>query len=322
MRKIGTEDIGRREFLRGSLAAVAAGLTAASPLRDAGASTSSVTIDSPRHQGSEDPPPILGERRKFLTPYAVFRELQLGSVIPQGWLLEELTKQANRLSRPQSDFAFPFDRRYWASNERGQNEESRNGGIFWYPWEQMGYWADGSYRCAKLTNDGHLHKQAMESIRYTVDHPVDGWYLGPKLLHDLPASKDPGRWPQAVFFRALAGASEGENDPRIMTAMCTHYLRDTGSDYQHGPYGPRDRVNIESILWCYAHSGDERLLLKAKEIWSKVPPSDLEELTADRPSNMHGVTFAEVSKLAALLYMYTGNTQQLDVSVAAMHRIF
>jgi hypothetical protein len=37
---------------------------------------------------------------------------------------------------------------------------------------------------------------------------------------------------------------------------------------------------------------------------------------------MHGVTFAEVSKLAALLFMYTGNTKQRDFSVAAMQRVF
>ena len=63
------------------------------------------------------------------------------------------------------------------------------------------------------------------------------------------------------------------------------------------------------------------MLDMARRIWSAIPPGDLEQLTADQPSEMHGVTFAELSKLGALLYMYTGDTKQRDVSVEAMRRV-
>jgi hypothetical protein len=330
MKKNFPEKIGRRNFLAGSLAAAATlGLPPGS--RAARSTADSPEVDSKKpqpisHSQLDNPPDTLGTRESLLTPFAVFRELQLGSVRPEGWLLREMTKQANGIATHQPDFCFPFDRRYWASNERGQDEESRNGGTFWYPWEQMGYWVDGAYRCAKLTENPHLRRRAMESIQYTVNHPVEGWFLGPRKLYDPPPYQDPDlhpdRWPHAVFFRGLAAAAEGENDPAILRAMCRHYLSDTKSDYQQGPFGPRDRINIESILWCYAHSGDQRLLLKAQQIWSKVPASDLNELTADRPSTMHGVTFAEVSKLPALLSMYTGDKSQLDIASAAMRRVF
>ncbi len=310
------EGMDRRDFVRHSLAtATVAGLSAAAsrfanPVPTA-AATREITA-----------PETLGQRDKLLMPHAVFRELQLGSVLPEGWLRQELNKQANGITGRQPDFCFPFDRHYWDSNERGQDQESRNGGIFWYPWEQMGYWTDGAYRCARLIGDRRLRLLSMEPIRYTVDHPVDGWFLGPRKLFDIPAANDPGRWPQAVFFRALAAAAEGENASDILNAMCRHYLSDSKSDYQHGPYGPRDRVNIESMLWCYAHSGDRRLLDKAQDIWSRVPPVDLEQMTEDKPSKKHGVTFAEVSKLAALLYMYTGDATQLEISEAATRRVF
>ena len=313
--------IDRRDFLRSSLAAAAG-------LRLPVAENFGAVRPSPSDEQNTDnsvsvsAPQSLGERDRLLAPYARFRELQLGSVRPEGWLKKEMVKQANGITLPQTDFCFPFDRRYWASNERGQDEESRNGGTFWYPWEQAGYWTDGAYRCAKLIDDSHLRSRALEPINYTIDHPADGWFLGPGKLYDLPANQDPGRWPQAVFFRALSAAAEGENSTAILNAMCRHYLQDTKSDYQHGPFGPSDRVNIESILWCYAHSGDQRLLEKAQDIWSKVPADDLRELTADRPSKKHGVTYAEVSKLAALMYMYTGDSRQLDISVATIERVF
>jgi uncharacterized protein len=320
--------IGRRDFLRGSLAtATIAGLSAPSVLGVAPLPSVHGPGSQPTRgtQKKANVSRTLGLREKFFMPYAVFRELQFGRVRPEGWLRLELTKQANGITGHQPEFCFPFDRRYWDSNERGQDVDSRNGGIFWYPWEQMGYWTDGAYRCAKLIDDVHLLKQAMEPIRYTVEHPIDDWFLGPRRLLALPSNptdEDPGRWPQAVFFRALAAAAEGENTTDVLDAMCRHYLNDTQCDYQHGPYGPRDRINIESLLWCYAHSGDRRMLDKAQEIWSRVPARDLEELTADQPSSMHGVTFAEVSKLAALLFMYTGDKQHRDISLAAMKRVF
>ena len=329
MKDIPTDKFGRRRFLLGSLAAAAtAGLPTPAPSQQTAGDSSDVPVGKTQallHRKVNNPPEMLGTRESLLTPFAVFRELQLGSVRPEGWLLEEMTKQVSGITMHQPDFCFPFDRRYWASNERGQDQESRNGGIFWYPWEQMGYWVDGAYRCAKLTENADLCRRAMESIDYTVDHPINGWFLGPRKLYDPPDSADPDlqpdRWPQAVFFRGLAAAAEGEDNSKIVDAMRRHYLSDS-SDYQGGPYGPRDRVNIESILWCYAHSGDERLLAKAQEIWKKVPAADLDALTADRPSNMHGVTFAETSKLPALLSMYTGDKAQLEIATTAMNQIF
>ncbi|HEX4155030.1 MAG TPA: beta-L-arabinofuranosidase domain-containing protein [Acidobacteriaceae bacterium] len=320
-------EISRRDFFRGSLA-LAAGFSL--PTAHSDAATASVeagqalTATSPL--APMRLPPAISQRGALLTPYARFHELQLGSVLPEGWLAAELTRQASGLTCPQNDFSFPFDRRYWASNNRGQDQESRNGGTWWYPWEQMGYWVDGAYRCARLTGNAHLWNRAMEPIRYTVDHPIDGWFLGPEILYNLPPETDPDlrpdRWPQAVFFRALSGAAEGEDSPEILKAVCHHYLNDTRSDYQHGPFGPRDRVDIESILWCYGHSGDRRLLSKAEEIWSKVTAGEIHDLTADRPSTMHGVTFAELSRLPALLFMYTGDRRQLDTAIQAAGRIF
>jgi uncharacterized protein len=277
-------------------------------------------------QANVAPPAPLGRREELLTPHAIFRELQLGTVRPEGWLKRELIKQVTHLTMPQNDFCFPFDRRYWASNERSQAEESRNGGTRWYPWEQMGYWTDGAYRSSAILGHEHLKRRAQEAISYTIENPVEGWFLGSRWLYDPPTDPDPdqhpGRWPNAVFFRALAAAAEAETNPRILAAMCRHYLSDTRSDYQQGPFGPRDRVNLESILWCYAHSGDPRLFEKARSIWAGVSRKELADLTADQPSDMHGVTFAEISKLAALIYMYTGEQEHLEVSVSAMERVF
>ena len=114
----------------------------------------------------------------LLMPYAKFRPLPFGRVLPEGWLKNELKMEAGGITGHQPEFCFPFDRKYWAGNEKGQDQESRNGGPWWYPWEQMGYWTDGAYRCAWLAGDEALKNKALEPIRYTLAHPIDGWFLG------------------------------------------------------------------------------------------------------------------------------------------------
>src|SRR5579864_9495055 len=203
--------LGRRDFLRASMAAVPVLSSAVPGLTNADAA-GKTTPGPSKDEKALPEPPVLGRRADLFMPHAAFRELQLGSVRPEGWLRAEMTKQAEGITGHQPDFCFPFDRRYWDSNERGQDQESRNGGTFWYPWEQMGYWVDGAYRCAKLIDDSRLRRFALEPVRYTTRNPVEGWFLGPKYLFDIPGDKDPGRWPQAVFFRALSGAAEGEGD--------------------------------------------------------------------------------------------------------------
>jgi DUF1680 family protein len=101
--------------------------------------------------------------------------------------------------------------------------------------------------------------------------------------------------------------------------MRRHYLKDT-VDYTGGAFGPRERIHIESLLWCYAQTGDTALLDKALAIWKGIPASDIEIWTADKPGHMHGVSFAELSKLAALIYLYTGDEKALQVSTAMMDR--
>jgi len=274
-------------------------------------------------------------------PYAAFRALPLGMVLPDGWLKGMLLKEANGFTGHQTEFCFPFNRNYWAGQERAQNEESVNGGIWWYPWEQMGYWVSGAYRCAKLIGDDRLMQLATRPIHYTLQHPINGWFLGPQKLYtqytpteynppwDYPHSYEffrPGRWPECVFFRALMSFSEGNNDPSVITAMQKHYLADSACAYKDGPFGDenfsRERTAIESILYCYGRIGDVRLLNKAKDIWSHVTQSTINNLTDDRSHAEHGVSYAEASKIAAILYLYTGDTTYRWISTRMMDNVF
>ena len=255
--------------------------------------------------------------------HRALQSLAPGAVKPDGWLGLYLAKQARQLSLHLPEVSWPFTDAYWAGEEKAES---------WWPWEQRGYWIDGALRCALVTGNQELLRVAQAPVDYTLSHAFPDGYLGPALCkngkEDDPRV-DNFRWPNAVFFRALAAKGEATNDPAIAAAMQKHYLSD------RAPYGgsSRDVTNVEGMLWTYERTGDERLLAMAKRAWAdfllSAEPGDYEsgDLHPDRvfantPINAHGVTYIEKAKLPAILYMHTGDKEYLRFALAAQKRIF
>ena len=256
--------------------------------------------------------------------HAVLDSLAPGAVKPEGWLGLYLRKQAEGLSLHIREVSWPFTEAYWAGEERA-------GG--WWPWEQTGYWIDGALRCALVTGDQQLRQVAQHPVDYTLDHAFADGYLGPALIkngHESNPATDNFRWPNTVFFRALMAKGEATNDPKVADAIRKHYLAD-----QAAPYGSASRnvTNIEPMLWSYARTGDNRLLDMALKAWAgfivSAEPGDRESgdlfpsrVFANTPIHAHGVTYAEKSKLPAVLYMHTGDDEYLRLALAAQRRVF
>jgi uncharacterized protein len=250
------------------------------------------------------------------------RSLPPGAIRPEGWLRRYLEKQASELGSKLPQVSLPFTRDYWATEQEADS---------WASWEQKGYWIDGAARLSLVLNDEELLEQVMTPIEYTLSHVDSEGYLGPEFFHEPEG--DFHRWPHTVFFRALAAVSDaqprtrGITSSQIAEAMRRHYLSDDAS------YGTpvRNITNIEGMLWCYERTGDERLLALAENAWreyAKVADDpvhgDLTELRvfAATPINAHGVTYIEIAKQPAILYMYTGKEEYLKFALAAQRRIF
>jgi hypothetical protein len=250
------------------------------------------------------------------------RALPPGAVQPEGWLRAYLEKQASQLGSKLTQISQPFTEAYWGEEQEGES---------WAPWEQKGYWIDGAARLGLVLQDEELLAQAIKPIEYTLSHADAEGYLGPEFFQDPKG--DFHRWPHTVFFRGLAAVSDARPGPRAVTlsqiaeAMQRHYLSD------HADYGTpiRNVANIESMLWCYEKTGDSRLLALAENAWreyAKVAADpvhgDLSVLRvfASTPINAHGVTYIEIAKQPAILYMYTGKDEYLNFALAAQRRIF
>ena len=299
--------ITRRNFL-GSFSAASAVLAVGRTIRPASALASTLSCAAAKGRPA----------------HAVLDSLPPGAVKPEGWLALYLNKQAKGLSLHLPEVARPFTGAFWAGEENSAS---------WWPWEQKGYWTDGALRCALVTGDEELLKVARAPVDYTLSHPFPDGYLGPALIRNGKEDDprvDNFRWPNTVFFRAVAALAETTNDPKIAVAMQKHYLCD-----QAAPYGgsSRDVTNVEAMLWAYSRTGDQRLLAMAEKAWAgfleSAEPGDFESgdlhpsrVLANTPINAHGVTYIEKAKLPAILYMHTGKEEYLRYALAAQQRIF
>lgn len=253
-----------------------------------------------------------------LVPHAVLHPLPPGAVEPQGWLRKYMEKQAAHLGSKLPEISVPFTGAYWAGEEQAES---------WWPWEQKGYWLDGATRLAIVLRDDRLLAQTAAVVNYTLSHADAQGYLGPEYFRS-PKDLSCSRWPQTVFFRALAAAGDAHASAvsDIGEAMRNHYLGD------HISYGTpaRNVTNIEGMLWCYGRTGDNRLLSMAEETWREymtiaeddehggLTPS---RVYADTPIECHGVTYIEIAKQPAILYLYTGKEEYRQFAIAAMRRV-
>ena len=269
--------------------------------------------------------------------HAALRSLAPGAVRPEGWLRGYLEKQA-RLCATLPQISWPFTEAYWAGMEDADA---------WWPWEQVAYWIDGATRLAVVLQDETLMAQVRGRIDYTLTHAAANGYLGPQYLQFSEDVRGGGlqRWPHTVLFRALAALGDvqpipaGAHGPDIAEALRRHYLSDRASYAGEG----RNITNIEPILWCYARSGDPRLLALAENTWRQFVKSAADQANAsptaadpfreyadlsparvfaDTPIECHGVTYAETMKQPAILYLYTGRHEYLEFANAAERRIF
>jgi hypothetical protein len=261
----------------------------------------------------------IAERRSF----GVLSELAPTAVTPQGWLRTWLEKQATELGYHLPDVSEPFKADYWAGEEH-YFAEKHEWDESWWAWEQKAYWIDGALRCALVLNDDKLMKRALAPVRYTLAHPDKSGYLGPAAIQS--PKQDFHRWPHNVFFRAVEAWAESAQDSSAAPLMKDHYLSDP-ADYSKPV---RNITNIEHMLWAYQQTGDPKLLELAEMNWKgylDLPP-DVEhgDLTRtkvmnDAPVDSHGVTYAETSKLPAILYLHTGKREYLEFALAAQQRV-
>lgn len=237
--------------------------------------------------------------------YGKLHEIMYCHVKPTGWLREVLVSEKNGMPGHLNELGYPFDTECW----KYKSMTELNDVFEWWPYEQCAYWIDSMVRTAGLLEDQTVYKKVELQINALLNSGDD--FIGPI---ELQKQKRCFRWPLAVLSRALYARWSFTGDEQYLEKLRRHYLDDS-SDYS----GYRDIVNIETMLRLYEYFKDERLLKKAVNAYelfdqSEEKYSSASAMKSDVIPYQHCVTYNEHAKLAAIMYLYTGNRKYLEAA--------
>ena len=252
-----------------------------------------------------------------------------GEIAPKGFLREFLSRQVTGLTGHRKRMRYPFDTDLWVLpienihftegvyNGRDQKPlietDWWSSGI-WWPFEQTAYLLDGMARVAALVEAPAL----AEEVKRNVDSVVAGASTNGNLFVRL--SNSDSEWPMAVFFRAAQSHAEragAKEEAKLAAAFQRHFDSRIG---RRQKWGGRDALNIEGMLWTYAHTLDTNLLADAVQCYRASGIGH--NFAVTRRVHDHGVSFSEAMKLPALMYMYTGDEKYRKEAKSAMRNAF
>lgn len=275
-----------------------------------------------------------------------YKELDLKQIKAKGWVHNYLNQQMNGLTGNLDRVGEPFSGKYW-NNPKGKKQDFSDDYFLgamnvdddaWVPFEQTGYWIDGMVRAGYLNDNEELIKKAKDIIYHVIDNADDDGYLGPDFL------KNGLTWAHTVFFRSLIALYTAKKDERILNALKKHFLRRPLADVYETYKGfrmiaVRNVADIEIALWIYGQTNDVQFLKMAEksyELFNGIYSNDdgvqkdsqmrdvtLKGMLSNRTVNRnHGVTYCEICKLSAILYLYTKKEIYKEAAIKAFDKLY
>ncbi|MEX1239726.1 MAG: beta-L-arabinofuranosidase domain-containing protein [Cyclobacteriaceae bacterium] len=191
-----------------------------------------------------------------------YLELPLGSIKPQGWLLDQLERMRHGLTG-NLDEIYPEvmgKRNGWLGGD-GDG------------WERGPYWIDGLLPLAYILDDETLKNKVKPWIEWTMNNQQENGYLGP-----IPFEKEPmpeeglqksmrqDWWPKMVMLKVLQQYHSATGDPRVVAVLLKYFryqrreLPETPLDHWTFWANRRGGDNLQVIHWLYNITGEEFLL--------------------------------------------------------------
>ena len=213
------------------------------------------------------------QNRSPLTPKP-YLELPLGSIKPDGWLLEQLVTMKDGLTGHLDEVYEPVvgPRNGWLGGD-GDG------------WERGPYWLDGLVPLAYILDDPELKAKAMKWIKWSLENQAEDGYFGPVEFEmepepesGLQKTRRQDWWPKMVMLKVLQQYYSATGDQRVIKLM-TEYFR---YQLKHLPETPLDNWsfwanrrggdNLMVVYWLYNITGDEFLLELGKLIHKQTFP--------------------------------------------------
>ena len=191
-----------------------------------------------------------------------YLQLPLGSIQPEGWMLEQLYQMRKGLTGH-------LDEEY--SRVVGQ----RNGwlGGDGDGWERGPYWLDGLVPLAYLLDDPELKEKIKPWIEWTLNSQTTEGYFGPVPFETEP-EPEPGIqksrrrdwWPKMVMMKVLQQYYSATQDQRVIELLLNYFryqletLPETPLDNWSFWANRRGGDNLMMVYWLYNLTGEKFLL--------------------------------------------------------------
>ena len=195
--------------------------------------------------------------RAPLLPTALLK-LPIGSIVPKGWLREQLLLDADGLSGRMSEVSdyLKFEGNGWV------DPQSNTG------WEEMPYWLRGYGDLGYVLGDTKINTASRKWIDGIIgSQRPDGWF-GPNTAR-TSLDGSPDMWPHMLVLYVLQSYYDHTPDPRVLTFMTNYFhFQDTVpvGVFTKSWAGLRWADNLQAIYWLYNRTGDSFLLPLAQKI--------------------------------------------------------
>ena len=271
-------------------------------------------------------------------------KLPIGSIKPEGWLLEYFNRQKKGLTGNLGEISAWLDKKdnAWLSKD-GKGK---------WGWEEVPYWLKGYANIGYITEDKEIIDEAKIWIEAALDSQRENGFFGPNFAwesyiadedrtNELETTKRKAIdfWPNMIMLYCLQSYYEYSKDYRVIELMTKYFKFQFDIEEKdllsNDHYWARIRGgdNLHSVIWLYNRTGDKWLLSLAEKIYRKTAPwasrgHKLEEIKNwkgiregfDWPMwfsdliDWHNVNIAQGFKTPAQYYLLNGNKKYLNAT--------
>jgi hypothetical protein len=252
-----------------------------------------------------------------------------GAVEPGGWLRDWCLKARNGYTGHMDEVHRAF-KKAWAVDHK-MTGNRLNWSLGAWPYEGGGYWFDGLVRLGYVLHDDALLQQAKKRFDVVVSHMNPNgilflWWLNKNNPADVKAITCDGGWPiwaSGLLGRALAAYYAGSGDKQVLQTLEAGYSEDRNWVRLGGGMS-----SVWPAFQTYTWTGNKEIGERLTTLFSKdgsgknAPQGSwnryrhMPNTEPGAEANEHGVVFLEGTTPWALGYLWTGNRQFLDATIA------
>ena len=252
-----------------------------------------------------------------------YGELPLGSIHPEGWLLQQLENQRDGLTG-HLDEVYPSvvgERNAWLGGDGDA-------------WERGPYWIDGLLPLGYILGDETLISKANKWVEAILSSGTEEGFFGPS--QDRPYERGMQRdnardwWPRMVALKILKQHYMATGDERVISFM-TEYFRYQLKTLPSTPLGnwtfwgeQRGGDNLEIVYWLYNITGEPFLLDLGEIIHSQTLDWTgifHEGTQISQPWHLHCVNLGQGFKEPVVYWQKSGDSRNLDAPKKALATI-